>query len=166
MSMYNLAVVLQAGGTVGWYASIAASAVVQIFSKEQDEIEGLISPGYQRALLRVTSLIVSFSIFEAYIEDFVKGVTTADWETLDHDRPGLKDLADDASVPEGEKLDDIYRKMKDAAGRSASERRKPQRRPERRSRATKGTSKIYYRLLTSAATRPLRSRGISKGAKD
>jgi hypothetical protein len=113
--MFNLAVVVVAGG-LGGLATKPLSTMIKSGMPEKDA--ALIDPQYQRSLLWAQPIIASFSAFEAYVEDFIKGVMQMKREILDDDRIlAMKVPMRDLLAPEEEKLDKVYRAMHESVGR-------------------------------------------------
>lgn len=78
----------------------------------------LIDPSYHRSMMRALPIIAAFSLFESYVEDFVKGVMKMDRHILDDNRIlKMRVRVEDLLAPEEEKLDKVFRAMNEATGR-------------------------------------------------
>ncbi|AFC45948.1 hypothetical protein [Mycobacterium intracellulare] len=115
--IYNLLGVVMAGG-IGGLLTGAMSAVLKAMIPARDA--ALIDANYQKSQMWGLSIIASFGAFEAYVEDFAKGVMKLNSELLDDERIlQLKVHVRDLLAPEEEKFDRVYRAMNEAAGRKA-----------------------------------------------
>lgn len=84
-----------------------------------DADAGLMDRDYQASFMRAMPVIAAFSVFEAYVEDFTKGVMRLNEDILDDPRiQAVKVPLRELLAPEDEKLDRVYRALSESAGKT------------------------------------------------